>query len=304
MNREPAWRIFAAEYNNSRYEIKGEEQKTPSYLISPLGAKINRIYFVGVLTDAENISEGGDFIRSHVSDPTGVFTIYSGQYQPETTQALTNIDVPAYVAVVGKTRTYEPEEGELFISVRPELIREIKPETRDRWILETYQHTKNRLEATTEAQKMTTATVKELKSLGYSQRLSEGLLLAKEHYQSIDINRYTSILQDALDYVIPNKETEPTTPITEDKPIPPPTPIKQTKSTEEKKENEDKSEEIEEIVMKTIKSIEGENGAAWDLIVEKCKKKGLDENAIEEALTSLMDKGLIFEPILGTIKIT
>jgi len=30
----------------------------------------------------------------------------------------------------------------------------------------------------------------------------------------------------------------------------------------------------------------------------------LDENTIEEMLTSLMDKGFIFEPVLGTIKTT
>lgn len=303
MNREPAWRVFAAEYNNARHEIKGEEQKTPSYLISPLGAKINRIYFVGVLTDAENISEGGDFIRAHVSDPTGVFTIYSGQYQPETTQALSNIDVPAYVAVVGKTRTYEPEEGEKFISVRPEIIREVTPEIRDRWILETCHQTKIRIEATTETQKMSIPTVKELKSLGYNQRLSEGLLLAKEQYQTIDINRYTSILQDALDYVIPQKETEEPQPLIDETPNTPK--IESTEpNTEENSSSEKNSEETEDIVMKTIKKIEGENGAAWDLIVEKCKKNGLDEIEIEEALTSLMDKGFIFEPILGTIKTT
>ena len=68
-------------------------------------------------------------------------------------------------------------------------------------------------------------------------------------------------------------------------------------------EDED-SEDTENIVLETIKGIEGEDGAAWDLIVENCKKKGLDENTIEEALTSLMDKGFIFEPVLGTIKTT
>ena len=64
------------------------------------------------------------------------------------------------------------------------------------------------------------------------------------------------------------------------------------------------SEEIENIDLERIKEVEGEDGAAWDLIVEKCKKNNLDENMIEEALTSLMDKGFIFEPVLGTIKTT
>ena len=303
MNREPAWRVFATEYNATSLEQKGEEQKTPSYIITPLGGKINRIYLVGVLTDVENLSEGGDFIRAHVSDPTGVFSIYSGQYQPETTQALADIEVPAYVAVIGKTRTYTPEEGELIVSVRPEIIREITPEIRDRWILETCQQTKTRLEAIKESQKMTTPTLKELRSLGYSQRLSEGILLAKEHYQQIDLSRYISIINDALNYVIPSKDTDDQSiektqlsALDENK--------DQTDTTPEKTTSDDTSIETEDLVIKTIKSIEGENGAAWDLIVEKCKKNGLDEIAVEEALTALMDKGFIFEPILGTIKTT
>ena len=56
--------------------------------------------------------------------------------------------------------------------------------------------------------------------------------------------------------------------------------------------------------METIKQIEGEDGASWDEITEKCEKAGLEKDSIEEALTSLMDKGLIYEPILGTIKTT
>jgi len=53
-----------------------------------------------------------------------------------------------------------------------------------------------------------------------------------------------------------------------------------------------------------IGEIEGKDGASWDAITEKCEKAGLDKDSIEEALTSLMDKGLIYEPVLGTIKTT
>ena len=34
------------------------------------------------------------------------------------------------------------------------------------------------------------------------------------------------------------------------------------------------------------------------------EEAGIEKDAIEEALTSLMDKGLIYEPVLGTIKTT
>ena len=113
MNRELAWRVFASEYNDSNVEIKGQGEMAPSYVISPLGAKINRIFLVGVLTDVENITEGGNMIRAHVSDPTGVFFLYPGKYLPEISDFLNNSDIPSYVALAGRFRTYEPEEGTL-----------------------------------------------------------------------------------------------------------------------------------------------------------------------------------------------
>ena len=153
--------------------------------MTPLGAKINRLFVIGVLTDVENISEQGELVRAHISDPTGVFTIYSGQYQQDATDALSDIEVPAFVAIIGKTRTYTPEEGTFFVSIRPEKIIEVNANVRDRWILETCQNTKDRLEALLEAMKMSDKNIKDLKNLGYSQELSEGIITALEKYLSL-----------------------------------------------------------------------------------------------------------------------
>ena len=185
MKREAAWRVFAGEFNDSTIEIKGEGEMTPSYVVTPLGAKINRVFVIGVLTDVENISEEGELVRAHISDPTGVFTLYSGQYQQEVTDALSNIEVPAFVAIIGKVRTYTPEEGTLFVSLRPEKIMEVSSNIRDRWILETCQNTKDRIEAVMEAMKMNDKNSSELKKLGYSSDLSEGILTALESYETV-----------------------------------------------------------------------------------------------------------------------
>ena len=67
MIREPAWRLFAAEYNETTCRIEGEGEKTPSYIVTPLGAKVNRLYVVGVLTNVEDLSNEGEMLRAHVS---------------------------------------------------------------------------------------------------------------------------------------------------------------------------------------------------------------------------------------------
>jgi RPA family protein len=303
MKRETAWRVFAGEYNDSNFEVKGSGEKTPSYIITPLGAKVNRLFIVGVLTDVENISESGELVRAHISDPTGVYTLYSGQYQQDATDALSAIEVPAFVAVLGKARTYKPEEGVLYVSVRPEKILEVNADARDQWILETCESTKERIEAVLEAMKMSQSNSYDLRKLGYSRDLSDGVVAALKNYGNVDIEKYITLIQESLQYLRPRREELAPLDI-EDKEKKPK--AKKTREVQKKKEEtvEDDSEEIENKVLDVIKEIEGENGASWDAITKKCEKSGLSRDSVEEALNSLMDKGLIYEPVLGTIKTT
>ena len=318
MKRETAWRVFAGEYNDATFEIKGEGEMTPSYIVTPLGAKVNRVFIIGVLTDVENISEDGDLVRAHISDPTGVFTMYSGSYQKEITDTLSKIEVPAFVAVIGKVRTYTPEEGTIFVSIRPEKILEVSSDIRDKWILETCKNTKERIEAVIEAIKLENTSEDNLKNLGVSKDLSEGIFAALKHYgNNINLEKYVRLIHESLQYLRPGhddiadvknkkqKKIEKTTfneEVTE-------TDSHEEATAEEKKpsgekDNSEDYAEIEKTVFETIRETEGKDGASWDSITEKCEKKGLNRDNVEEALSSLMDKGLIYEPVLGTIKTT
>lgn len=329
MKREAAWRVFAGEFNDSIVEIKGKGDMTPSYIITPLGAKLNRLYIIGVLTDVENVSEGGDLIRAHISDPTGVFTLYSGSYQEEVKDAISKIEVPAFVAVVGKVRTYSPEEGTMYVSVRPERIMEVNADIRDKWIIETCKNTKDRIEAVLEAMQMDESDELKLRKLGFSRELSEGIIIALKNYGNIDLNKYIKLIQESLQFLRPGKEKLPDLKSDsenkeQEKILPEENPkiITSDESSHEKindtfsekeiekvsqegdEETDSNFAEIEETVLEVIKQIEGEDGAVWDSITKKCEKIGLNKDSIEEAITSLMDKGLIYEPVLGTIKTT
>jgi len=311
MKRQPAWRVFASEYNDTTLEIPSDGEKTPSFVVTPLGAKINRAFIVGVLTDVELVSEGGDFVRAHLSDPTGVFTIYSsGQYQPEATAALQKIDAPAFVALVGKSRTYSPDEDTMLVSLRPEIVYEVDASIRDQWILETCQQTKDRFQLMTEAKTMESPTDMDLRKLGCSRELAEGIIAALPHYKDNDIKRYLALIKESLQYLQP-RQTPFTQPVEEVSPVEQPKPkTKKKQSSEPSKKPAADSEEpkeerdIEKLVLTTIQSIEGEEGAAWDDIINECSKNKISDIEVEEALTSLMDKGMVYEPVLGTIKTT
>ena len=312
MKREPAWRVFAAEYNDATIELKSTGEKIPSYIVTPLGGKINRVYITGVLTDVENVTEGGDYLRAHVSDPTGVFTLYSGQYQQEATNHLQRIEVPAFVAIIGKVRTYEPEPGTLYLSVRPEVVHEVAAEARDRWIVETCQQTKLRIQAISEAMKMVQPNIYDLHKLGYSKDLAEGVVTALKRYGSLDTTKYLTLIRESLQYIAPMKESFEEAKAqeaaeTKEHQHPQPQPEVRPQPTAKKTKGKPKKEEpkdAETVVLTIIKSLESEEGAPWDAIVGECKNQGLAESVVEEALTSLMDKGFIFEPVLGTIKTT
>ncbi|ATZ60597.1 MAG: DNA-binding protein [Methanosarcinales archaeon Met12] len=150
--REVAKRIFAKEYRESNLTFKeSDDQYAPLYLLTPTGAKCNRVFVVGTLTEKEDIGAGVEFWRARVADPTGVFTVYAGQYQPEASQALGEIEPPQFVAVAGKVNVYDPGDGKIT-SIRPESISVVDAETRDVWIMETARHTLERLSSLTRSE--------------------------------------------------------------------------------------------------------------------------------------------------------
>jgi len=149
VSREVAWRVLAREYEDATYGFKeGEDERAPNYVVTPTGAKINRIFAVGVVTEVERVGDEDGLLRARISDPTGVFVVYAGQYQPDAVSFLADVETPSFVAVVGKARTYEPEDSDdVYTSIRPEEMNVVDSETRDRWNVETARETLKRIDA-------------------------------------------------------------------------------------------------------------------------------------------------------------
>ena len=67
-NREVAYRVFAAEFEDSTIShSESDEERAPNYVITPTGARANRLFVVGVLTEVEQVNE--DMLRGRVVDP-------------------------------------------------------------------------------------------------------------------------------------------------------------------------------------------------------------------------------------------
>jgi len=147
--REVARRVFATEFNDAGFTFtESDDERAPVYALLPTGESSNRVFFVGTLTEKEDVGEDAEYWRGRIVDPTGTFFVYAGQYQPEAASKLRDLEPPAYVAVVGKPRTYETDDGTVRVSVRPESITEVDANnTRDRWVAETAKRTIERAAA-------------------------------------------------------------------------------------------------------------------------------------------------------------
>ncbi|MFB6110542.1 MAG: RPA family protein [Halodesulfurarchaeum sp.] len=144
--RETARRVFATELNDATFTFKeSEDERAPVYVLLPTGQPANRIFVVGTLTETEDVGGDQEYWQGRVVDPTGTAFVYAGQYQPEAAGALRKLETPTYVAVVGKPRTYETDDGSINVSIRPESITAVDEATRDRWVLETAERTLDRL---------------------------------------------------------------------------------------------------------------------------------------------------------------
>ena len=146
--REVARRVLAREFNDATYSFtESDDERAPVYVLLPTGQRANRIFLVGTLTETEDVGEDDEYWQGRIIDPNGdTFFTYAGQYQPDAAAMLRELEPPAYVAVVGKPRTYETDEGDVNVSVRPESITTVNEATRDRWVVETAERTLDRIE--------------------------------------------------------------------------------------------------------------------------------------------------------------
>lgn len=183
--REVAYRLFATEFEDSDFTYaESDEERAPNYVVTPTGARINRLFVVGVLTEVEQVSD--DVLRARIVDPTGAFVVYAGQYQPEALAFFERTDPPAFVAVTGKARTFQPEDSDVvYTSIRPESANTVTAETRDRWVVQTAEQTIDRIETFAGALEMAErgdALTDALERRGIRPGLAAGIPKAMDHY--------------------------------------------------------------------------------------------------------------------------
>ena len=297
LDREVAWRIFAWEFNRSTLHTSEGDERAPNYIITPTGVKCNRLFIIGVVTEVENIGKDNSLWRGRVADPTGVFTVYAGHYQPEAAIFLSELNIPAYVAVVGKARKFEPEDGSVYTSVRPEEINNADEKLRDRWVLDTAERTLERINHVEDALisgKSGNDLKEYLLGKGTNAVLADGVVKAMEHYKDLDrtIAELKNAVIHAIEVVASDREIK--TPPEKEEAV-----VEGVNEMHELKEEETGPKEM---IAGIIDKLDTGKGISYSLVVETAQKAGIDSQTVESGIKELMDEGRCYEPKIGVLR--
>jgi len=316
--RDPAWRIFAYEFNKSTLQLKEEDGSGPTYVISPTGAKINRLFVVGVLTEVENVRANEGLWRARIADPTGSFTVYAGKYQSEAASFFANADVPQFVAVLGRARLYTREDTS-YASIWSNEISNTTETVRNNWVITTAERTLDRLEALKIAQSAGLegdALKTKLLTSNVNALLADGIISARASYDGSElIGDLVPVIASAVDAVA---EPRGFTPANEEPQV-----VRNTvtegltvqanehvdgQTSEATKEQEpptttDALARNKERVLLTMNELTSGSGVPYDRLIETLETQGLEEEDVEEAVQELMDEGKCYEPKLGILKL-
>ena len=152
--RQSAIRIFAQEYSESSLIERGVGEYDPSFVITKLGAKVNRCLVCGGLERMERRDgDSGPFYRGQVRDPSGTHYFDVAPFQPElhpdAEELLARFESgdSVLVSIVGRQKSNESEDGGIFTSLRAESFTEVGLDDYKSWLVDTADATLRRLEA-------------------------------------------------------------------------------------------------------------------------------------------------------------
>jgi RPA family protein len=286
LKREVAKRVFAREFEACREREKSissdpeaADPKTPNLLISPLGLILNRVFVVGVVTELDNIGTQSEMWKARIVDPTGAFTVYAGQYQPEASIFFSTVRVPAFIALTGKARIYEPEPGLVFVSIRAEEVNVVDEEIRNRWVVDTAEQTVERLEAFSDA--LTSGYHGEklreyLLEKGISSELAEGISIALERERSP--GEFVKLLRASIREGLKTLDLD-------------------------SEDNTCAKADQKEFVLGLLRDMGGSKGVDYATFMDAAVSRGIPEQLVEEVIRSLLAGGQCYEPKIGIIRL-
>lgn len=298
--RQPAWHMLASEFRDATLNEKGSGEFDPSFVITKLGAKVNRVIVAGLLERLEvrETANGSTLYQGQLRDPSGQHYFSVGDYASEAMRELTTTltakieaGEPELVLMVAKARWYQTEEGAIYTSLRPEEACIIDGKTYANWITRACQGTIERMDAFSASLELEPNKQAYSESESIPANLVEGLVTSRNHYGEIDLEQYKLNIMQALD-IAEGKMSSATKPV----------PVLNVPVTVEG-DDEAEGSDLEECVLSLIRQLDQGDGVDFEALLSNANARGFARPDCEAMLDDLSEKGIVHEPRFGWFKI-
>lgn len=302
--RERAWRVLAHELSDSTVEQRGTGERAAGYLLSPLGARINRVLLAGLLGPAESVGRdpAQPFWKARLSDPTGAVSVTAGSFQPHALAALQEFREPSGALICGKVSRFEGRDGARSISVRAEELRRAGPgEVRDVQ-LEAVRLTLDRIELVDRIRQEPGVSDASLRSAGYPSLPIAFARDAVRSYPGSDPRTYLPALAAALggSPELPGTD-RPRAPAPSAHPSQPP--ARAGSAVGRSRSGLDREHEAILLDLLDELSEHSDDGCADLRDAERLAAgRGLTVHRLEEVLGRLEEDGVVEEPVVGRLR--
>ena len=296
--------MLASEFGDSTLHQQGSGEFDPLFVITKLGAKVNRLVVAGLLERLEprETSNGATLWQGQLRDPSGLHYFSVGDYAPESMRELTvqlssRIDDGETVMLImtAKARYFQSEEGAVYTSLRPEEAAVITRSNYREWLVKAAEGMLNRIDAHEKSSSLE-KNMQSLASAGIAENLREGILLANEHYGDVDLESYRLNIMQTLDIAedrMPSSIAEVTSPQSS------------LDITEEASDSTATGDtDLKKVMLDLISRLDQGEGVDFDTLLSNAAARGHDRDAAESSLDDLSEEGTVHEPRFGWFKIT
>lgn len=300
--REPAWRLTTRELESSLEEDRGDGERPASYLVSPFGARANRVVLAGTLSPAEPVgrSEPPTFWRARLSDPLGAISVTAGSFQPAAMAQLRAAPSGRPALVVGKTHLFRGRDDVAYVSVRAEAIRSVAEADERAVLADILRQTLDRLDLVDRLEHEPTVDEASLRSEGFPALWIRAARISLTRYPSADRGAFRKELRAGVERVAGTRLAPPpfaprpasVTVLRDPEPVPtvPPTAAQRAE---------------EAAFLDTVdRAAEDSMDGYADLkeVLALVAQRGVGASRAEELLSRLEESGALEEPIVGKLR--
>jgi len=301
VKRQCALHMFASEYGESTLSEKGSGEFDPSFVVTKLGSRVNRVIVAGLLERIEgrDVANGSVIYQGQLRDPSGINYFSVGDYVSDSVKEMTiqlsarlESGEPILLLMVAKTRLYQTEEGAIYTSLRPEEMCVIDAQRYASWLANTSDSMMNRMSRYVASLDFE-ANMDSLSKSEMSENQILGLVASRNHYGDIDLEHYRLNVMQALD-IAEGKLDAATKPA--------PQKLLVEEDTSEGQNSDDKAD-LEAAIVDIITKLDQGDGVEFETILVNAEARGFQRSIAEEKLEELSDDGTVHEPAFGWFRL-